>query len=195
MEKSSKRNYKKVLASLDIKVNSISDAGLGLSIPSYRVDVQREVDVIEEILRVYGYNSIKIPNKINASVANSGRTEEFKVQNIVANQLCALGFHEMMANSLTTSNYIGLSEQVKEEETVAMLNPLSSDLSVLRQSLLFSALEALSYNINRRNTDLKLFEFGKTYHKIDGVYTKKTPYLIFYRQYNSRKLEYASKAK
>lgn len=172
-EELKKETIKKVLASLDIKVNSISDAGLGLSIPSYRVDVQREVDVIEEILRVYGYNSIKIPNKINASVANSGRTEEFKVQNIVANQLCALGFHEMMANSLTTSNYIGLSEQVKEEETVAMLNPLSSDLSVLRQSLLFSALEALSYNINRRNTDLKLFEFGKTYHKIDGVYTEK----------------------
>lgn len=172
-EELKKETIKKVLASLDIKVNSISDAGLGLSIPSYRVDVQREVDVIEEILRVYGYNSIKIPNKINASVSNSGRTEEFKVQNIIANQLCSLGFHEMMANSLTTSNYIGLSEQVKEEETVAMLNPLSSDLSVLRQSLLFSALEALSYNINRRNTDLKLFEFGKSYHKIEGIYTEK----------------------
>lgn len=172
-EELKKETIKKILASLDIKVNSISDAGLGLSIPSYRVDVQREVDVIEEILRVYGYNSIKIPNKINASVANSARTEEFKVQNIIANQLCSLGFHEMMANSLTTSNYIGLSEQVKEEETVAMLNPLSSDLSVLRQSLLFSALEALSYNINRRNTNLKLFEFGKTYHKIEGVYTEK----------------------
>ncbi|WP_374542544.1 phenylalanine--tRNA ligase subunit beta, partial [Flavobacterium sp.] len=172
-EELKKETIKKILASLDIKVNSISDAGLGLVIPSYRVDVQREVDVIEEILRVYGYNSIKIPSKINASVANSSRTEEFKVQNIIANQLCSLGFNEMMANSLTTSSYIGLSNQVKEEETVAMLNPLSSDLSVMRQSMLFSSLEAVSYNINRRNTDLKLYEFGKTYHKIEGAFVEK----------------------
>lgn len=172
-EELKKETIKKILASLDIKVNSISDAGLGLVIPSYRVDVQREVDVIEEILRVYGYNSIKIPSKINASVANSSRTEEFKVQNIISNQLCALGFNEMMANSLTTSSYIGISEQVKEEETVAMLNPLSNDLSVMRQSMLFSSLEAVSYNINRRNTDLKLYEFGKTYHKIEGAFVEK----------------------
>lgn len=172
-EELNKETIKKILASLDIKVNSISDAGLGLVIPSYRVDVQREVDVIEEILRVYGYNSIKIPSKINASVANSSRTEEFKVQNIISNQLCALGFNEMMANSLTTSSYIGISEQVKEEETVAMLNPLSNDLSVMRQSMLFSSLEAVSYNINRRNTDLKLYEFGKTYHKIEGAFVEK----------------------
>jgi phenylalanyl-tRNA synthetase beta chain len=131
------------------------------------------VDVIEEILRVYGYNNIKIPNKINASVSNSSRTEEFKVQNIIANQLCALGFNEMMANSLTTSSYISYSEQVLSEETVTMLNPLSNDLSVMRQSLLFSALEAVSYNINRRNSDLKLFEFGKTYHSIEGKYSEK----------------------
>lgn len=172
-EELKKETIKNILASLDIKINSISDAGLGLNIPPYRVDVQREVDVIEEILRVYGYNNIKIPNKINASVSNSSRTEEFKVQNIIANQLCALGFNEMMANSLTTSSYISYSEQILSEETVTMLNPLSSDLSVMRQSLLFSALEAVSYNINRRNSDLKLFEFGKTYHNIDGKYSEK----------------------
>ena len=172
-EELKKETIKNILASLDIKVNSITDNGLGLVIPSYRVDVQREVDVIEEILRVYGYNNIKIPSKINASVSNSSRTEEFKVQNIIANQLCSVGFHEMMANSLTTSSYIEFSEQVKAEETVSMLNPLSSDLSVMRQSMLFSALEAISYNINRKNADLKLFEFGKTYHKIEGAYTEK----------------------
>lgn len=105
-EELKKETIKNILASLDIKINSISDAGLGLNIPSYRVDVQREVDVIEEILRVYGYNNIKIPSKINASVSNSSRTEEFKVQNVIANQLCSLGFNEMMANSLTTSNYV-----------------------------------------------------------------------------------------
>lgn len=172
-EELKKETIKNILASLDIKIISISDSGLGLNIPPYRVDVQREVDVIEEILRVYGYNNIKIPNKINASVSNSSRTEEFKVQNIIANQLCALGFNEMMANSLTTSNYVAYSEQILSEETVTMLNPLSNDLSVMRQSMLFSALEAVSYNINRRNSDLKLFEFGKTYHSIKENYIEK----------------------
>ena len=157
---------KKILASLDIKVNSITEAGLGLTIPSYRVDVTREIDVIEEILRVYGYNNIKIPSKVNATTANSSRTEEYKVQNIIANQLCSLGFNEMMANSLTTPDYIKLSENLKEEFNVMMLNPLSSDLSAMRQSLLFSGLEAVSFNINRRRSDLKFFEFGKSYHKI-----------------------------
>ena len=159
---------KKILASLDIKVNSITEAGLGLTIPSYRVDVTREIDVIEEILRVYGYNNIKIPSKVNATTANSSRTEEYKVQNIIANQLCSLGFNEMMANSLTTPDYIKLSENLKEEFNVMMLNPLSSDLSAMRQSLLFSGLEAVSFNINRRRSDLKFFEFGKSYHKIPG---------------------------
>jgi len=156
---------KKILASLDIKVNSITETGLGLIIPCYRVDVTREIDVIEEILRVYGYNNIKIPSKVNATTANSSRTEEYKVQNIVANQLCSLGFNEMMANSLTTPDYVKLSEQLKEECNVMMLNPLSSDLSAMRQSLLFSGLEAVSFNSNRRRSDLKFFEFGKSYHK------------------------------
>lgn len=157
---------KKILASLDIKVSSITEAGLGLTIPSYRVDVTREIDVIEEILRVYGYNNIKIPSKVNATTANSSRTEEYKVQNIIANQLCSLGFNEMMANSLTTPDYVKLSENLKEEFNVMMLNPLSSDLSAMRQSLLFSGLEAISFNINRKRSDLKFFEFGKSYHKI-----------------------------
>lgn len=161
---------KKILASLDIKVNSITEAGLGLTIPSYRVDVTREIDVIEEILRVYGYNNIKIPSKVNATTAYSSRTEEYKVQNIIANQLCSLGFNEMMANSLTTPDYVKLSENLKEEFNVMMLNPLSSDLSAMRQSLLFSGLEAVSFNINRKRSDLKFFEFGKSYHKMPGGY-------------------------
>lgn len=167
-----KETIKKILASLDIKVNSVTDAGLGLIIPSYRVDVQREVDVIEEILRVYGYNNINFTKKLNATVANSARTEDYKVQNIVANQLNSLGFHEMMANSLTSPDYVKLSEMLKEEYNVMMLNPLSNDLSAMRQSLLFSGLEAVSYNINRKNSDLKLFEFGKTYHKLPSGYNE-----------------------
>lgn len=160
-----KDTIKKILVSLDIKVNSVSDTGLGLTIPAYRVDVQREIDVIEEILRVYGYNNIEFSKKFNATVANSPRTEDYKVQNVIASQLNSQGFHEMMANSLTTAAYAKLSNVLKEEHNVTMLNPLSSDLSTMRQSLLFSALEAISYNINRKNSDLKLFEFGKSYHK------------------------------
>ena len=161
-----KEIIKTILSSLDIKVNSVTDAGLGLVVPAYRVDVQREIDVIEEILRVYGYNNIKFSKKLNATVSNSSTTEDYKVQNVIASQLNSLGFHEMMANSLTSPEYVALSTMLKEEHNVNMLNPLSSDLSVMRQSLLFSGLEAVSYNINRRNSDLKLFEFGKTYHKL-----------------------------
>ena len=161
-----KETIKNILVSLDIKVTSVSDSSLGLIIPAYRVDVQREIDVIEELLRVYGYNNINFTNKVNATVSNSGRTEDYKVQNTIGNQLTSLGFHEMMANSLTTPDYVKLSENLKEDFNVLILNPLSNDLSAMRQSLLFSGLEAVSFNINRRNTDLKLFEFGKTYHKL-----------------------------
>lgn len=174
-----KETIKKILVSLDIKVNSVSDAGLGLTIPAYRVDVQREIDVIEEILRVYGYNNVQFSKKLNATVANSGRTEDYKVQNIVASHLNSLGFHEMMANSLTTPDYVTLSQKLKEEFNVMMLNPLSNDLSAMRQSLLFSGLEAVSYNINRRNSDLKLFEFGKSYHKMPSGYEENKHLSLF----------------
>ena len=174
-----KEIIKNILASLEIKVNSVSDAGLGLTIPAYRVDVQREIDVIEEILRVYGYNNIKFSDKLNATVSNAPRTEDYKVQNIIATQLNSQGFHEMMANSLTTSAYVQLSEMLKEEHNVLMLNPLSNDLAAMRQSLLFSGLEAISYNINRRNSDLKFFEFGKTYHKFPSGYEEHKHLTLF----------------
>ncbi|MCW2120774.1 phenylalanine--tRNA ligase subunit beta [Flavobacterium sp. 7A] len=160
-----KDTIKQILVSLDIKVNSVSEAGLGITIPAYRVDVQREIDVIEEILRVYGYNNIGFSGKLNATISNAPRNEDYKLQNIIASQLNSQGFHEMMANSLTTADYVKLSENLKEEHNVTILNPLSNDLATLRQSLLFSGLEAVTYNINRKNQDLKLFEYGKTYHK------------------------------
>ncbi len=155
---------KRILTSLEIKVNNVTETGLGLTVPAYRNDVQREADVIEEILRVYGYNNINTTEKLNASISNSSRFEDHKVQNVVGNQLVSQGFYEIMANSLTSPDYTALSEQLKEEHNVVMLNPLSNDLSALRQSMLFSGLEAIAYNINRRQSDLKLFEFGKTYH-------------------------------
>ena len=159
---------KSILVSLEIRVNNVTETGMGLTIPSYRVDVKREADVIEEILRVYGYNNIEFGTKFNASISNSSRFEDYKLQNHIANQLVGQGFYEIMANSLTTPVYTKLSEQLNEEHNVRMLNPLSQDLSVLRQSLLFSGLEAVSYNINRKRTDLKLFEFGKTYHQYES---------------------------
>ncbi len=174
-----KETIKKILVSLEIKVNSVSDAGLGLTIPSYRVDVQREIDVIEEILRIYGYNAIHFSDKLNATVFNSSRTEDYKIQNSIASQLNALGFHEMMSNSLTKPDYVKLSDYLKEEYNVLMLNPLSVDLAAMRQSLLFSGLEAVSYNINRKNADLKLFEFGKSYHKMPSGYQENKHLALF----------------
>ena len=158
---------KSILSSLDIKINSVSESGTGLTIPAYRNDVQREADVIEEILRVYGYNNIGFTQKLNASIANIDKFADHTVQNTISNQLIGQGFNEMMANSLTSPEYIQLSEQLNESHNVEMLNPLSNDLAVLRQSMLYSGLEAVSYNINRKRADLKLFEFGKTYHNYD----------------------------
>ncbi|MCM5663084.1 phenylalanine--tRNA ligase subunit beta [Galbibacter mesophilus] len=159
---------KSILSSLEIKINNVTETGIGLTIPSYRVDVQREVDVIEEILRVYGYNNIEFTTKLNASIASTSKFEDYKLQNIVGNQLAALGFYEILANSLTSPKYMELSEDNKSEFNVTMLNPLSNDLSVMRQSMLFSGLEALSFNINRRSANLKFFEFGKTYHNYES---------------------------
>lgn len=163
---------KSILASLEIRVNNITETGMGLTIPSYRVDVQRESDVIEEILRIYGYNNIEFGTKFNASISNSTKFEDFKLQNIIANQLVGQGFYETMANSLITPSYNKLSDQIKEEYNVNIINPLSQELSVMRQTLLFSGLEAISYNINRKQNDLKFFEFGKTYHQYEKSRTE-----------------------
>ena len=164
-----KETIKNILASLEIKINSETEGGLGLTIPSYRTDVQREADIIEEILRVYGYNNIEFSHKLNTSISFDSNTET-KIENIVANQLSSLGFNETMANSLTKPEYTNFSENINEEASVEMLNPLSNDLKVMRQSLLFSGLESISYNINRKNNSLKFYEFGKTYHKYNDKY-------------------------
>ena len=173
-----KETIKKILASLEIKINSETEGGLGLTIPSYRTDVQREADIIEEILRVYGYNNIEFSHKLNTSISFDSN-KETKVENIVANQLTALGFNETMANSLTKPEYAALSENINEEANVEMLNPLSNDLRVMRQSLLFSGLESVSYNINRKNNSLKFYEFGKTYHKYNEKYQEDKHLTLF----------------
>jgi len=173
-----KETIKKILASLEIKINSETEGGLGLTIPSYRTDVQREADIIEEILRVYGYNNIEFSHKLNTSISFDSN-KETKIENIVANQLSASGFNETMANSLTKPEYTALSENINADANVAMLNPLSNDLKVMRQSLLFSGLESVSYNINRKNSSLKFYEFGKTYHKYNEKYQEDKHLTLF----------------
>jgi phenylalanyl-tRNA synthetase beta chain len=173
-----KETIKKILASLEIKINSETEGGLGLTIPSYRTDVQREADIIEEILRVYGYNNIEFSHKLNTSISFDSN-KDTRIENIVANQLTALGFNETMANSLTKLEYTALSENIKADANVAILNPLSNDLNVMRQSLLFSGLESVSYNINRKNSSLKFYEFGKTYHKYNEKYQEDKHLTLF----------------
>ena len=155
---------KSILASLEIKVNNVTESGLGLTIPNYRVDVEREVDVIEEILRVYGYNNIDYKEKLTASIAKTSKFENHKIQDVIGNMLASQGFFEIMTNSLVPS---GASELWSaKSKPVGMLNPLSSDLSEMRTSMLYSGLETLGYNLNRQTTNLKFFEFGKTYHRV-----------------------------
>ena len=159
-----RETIKEILTSLEIKINNVTEAGLGMTIPAYRNDVTREADVIEEILRVYGYNNIQFTEKLKASISSNQIVEDYQIQNKISNQLTALGFHEMMGNSLTSPKYVELSDNLSSNHNVEMLNPLSNDLSIMRQSMLFNALEALIYNVNRKNSNVKLFEFGKTYH-------------------------------
>lgn len=166
-------SIKSILASLEIKLNNVTESGLGLTIPSYRTDVTREVDVIEEILRVYGYNKIGFNEKFTASVASSGKFENHRLQNIVGDLLASRGFYEIMTNSLVSKSHNDLLKE-NSGNAVAMLNPLSADLSVMRKSMLFSGLEALSYNQNRRKQNLKFFEFGKTYLRNESQYFEQT---------------------
>ncbi|WP_027076026.1 phenylalanine--tRNA ligase subunit beta [Maribacter antarcticus] len=158
---------KSILASLDIKVKNVTESGMGLSVPPYRVDVQRQVDVIEEILRVYGYNNVAFSEKLNASVASASAFEDYKVQHAIGNLLAAKGCYEILTNSLTTPEYNTLLEDNSStKKEVTLVNPLSGDLSILRKNSIFSALEVAAYNINRKRQNLKLFEFGKTYYTL-----------------------------
>lgn len=167
-EEISTETIKEILTSLEMKIINLTETGIGITIPAYRNDVTRDVDVVEEILRVYGYNNIKFTEKLNASISTVPIGEDYDVQKKIASQLTALGFYEMINNSLTSPKYNELSDSINENFNVEMLNPLSHELSVLRQSMLFSGLEVIEYNSNRKNIDLKLFEYGKTYHNFPG---------------------------
>ncbi|MGB5323396.1 phenylalanine--tRNA ligase subunit beta, partial [Lutimonas sp.] len=163
---------KDILASLDIKINHQTESGLGLTIPAYRVDVTREADIVEEILRVYGYNNVEIPEKIKTSVSSSDKSNPEKIEQVAAGFLVSNGIYESMSNSLSKPEYTDVSDHIDKEKNVEILNALSGDLSVMRQSMLFGLLEGLAYNLNRKNSNLKMFEFGNTYHKYESGYAE-----------------------
>ncbi len=158
-----KEKIKTILQSLDIGIIEEQDDKLILKIPTYRVDVKREADLIEEILRIYGYNNIPIPTQVNSTLSYSPDVDENKLRNIISNLLTANGFNEAMSNSLTKAKYYKGMELYPENKTVRILNPLSIDLDAMRQTLLFGGLEAIIRNINYKNTDLKLYEYGFCY--------------------------------
>ncbi len=175
-----KDEVKEILRGLDVVIEHESDESLQLSIPHYRVDVTRDIDVIEEILRIYGYDRIAIPGKINASLNYVQKPDAEVLQHSVADMLSANGFFEILTNSLTKS-----SNSRQETEIVKILNPLSSDLDVLRQEMLFTGLESVAYNQNRKNTDLKFYEFGKTYHLKEDQYIEKRHLAIYLSGFNN----------
>ena len=161
-----------ILNWLDIEITAEKDTVWQLQVPAYRVDVKREIDVIEEVLRIFGFNNIPLPEKINASLSYSTKPDREKLQNIVSDLLSNSGYSEIMANSLTKGEYVNMvpTDELNPKDSITMLNPLSSDLSVLRQTLLFSGLESIAHNLNRQESNLKIYEFGKGYAKKDGTY-------------------------
>ena len=156
---------KSILANLEIEVLEENSESLKLSIPPYRADVQREVDVIEEVLRIYGYNNIGMTGRINASLSIAPKPDAHKIQERVSDLLSSNGFHEGMCNSLTKASYTDGIDALKKDSQVILLNPLSQDLNAMRQTLMFGGLEGLAYNINRKVSDVFLYEFGKTYNR------------------------------
>jgi phenylalanyl-tRNA synthetase beta chain len=170
-----KETIKLILTALEINIIEESDDNLKLSIPPFKVDVQREIDVIEEVLRVYGYNNITIPNVLKSSLSYRTKPDKERVTNLISDTLIAKGFNEVLSNSLTKSTYY----KETASELIKIKNPLSIDLDVLRQSMAFSGLETILYNQNRKASDLKLFEWGKTYLKKDKGFKEDSILSVF----------------
>lgn len=160
-----KNIIKKIVTSLEMKILEDSDNGLKLAVPPYRVDVTRPCDVVEDILRIYGYNNVEIPTSINSTLTIEGEEDRsHKLRDLVSEQLVGYGFNEVMNNSLTKTSYYETLENLSLNKAVKIMNPLSSDLGVMRQTLLFGGLENIKRNLNRKIEDLRFFEFGNCYH-------------------------------
>ena len=157
-----------IIVSLGIEIKNETEEGFDVLVPAYKVDVIREIDVVEEVLRIYGYNNIELKTQIKASLNTSEKPDKEVVLNQVADLLISNGYREILSNSLTKEDYLE-----NPETAVKLLNPLSSDLDVMRQNLLFSALVAVGYNQKRKNSDLKVFEYGRSYNLLEGTYIEK----------------------
>ena len=156
---------KSIVSSLEMKIEEEAAEGITLSIPPYRVDVQRPCDVVEDILRIYGYNNVEIPLALKSSLTTKNKEDRsHRLQQLVAEQLVGCGFNEILNNSLTKAAYYDGNETYRPENLVNLMNPLSNDLNVMRQTLLFGGLESISHNANRRSADLRFFEYGNCYY-------------------------------
>ena len=162
-----REEIKSILTSLDFKINNITETGVGITVPFYRHDVTRECDVIEEILRIFGYNEIKLSNNLSLPIIQESYNKNHKTENTIANLLIPFGFNEIMNNSLTSNKL-----NVLNRESVNIINSISSDISQLRTSLLESSLKTLKFNLNRKNKNNKFFEFGKIYEMINNKTTE-----------------------
>jgi len=159
-----KEDIRSILHSLETEIEKESDSGLNLRIPTYRVDVTRDVDVIEDILRIYGYNNVEISDSLKANLSYQTATDrKHKLQTLISEQLTANGFSEIMNNSLTKETYYEQGVTYPADHCVTLINPLSNDLSVMRQTLLYGGLECIAYNRNRKKSDLRFYEFGNCY--------------------------------
>ncbi|MBX7094211.1 MAG: phenylalanine--tRNA ligase subunit beta [Flavobacteriales bacterium] len=170
-----------ILKYLDITIGEKRGRVWSLSVPAFRVDVQRQADVVEEILRIYGYNEIPLPARMSASLNHVAGVDKDSMRHAVSDLLVANGFYEIMSNSLTKSDYVQIAsnDQMRDEWNVRLLNPLSSELDVMRQTMLFGGLESILHNVNRQHSDLKLIEFGKVYFKRNDKYEENYRLAIF----------------
>ncbi|HOI27943.1 MAG TPA: phenylalanine--tRNA ligase subunit beta [Paludibacteraceae bacterium] len=159
-----KDEVKTILKGLEIEIKSETEESLSLDVPTYRVDVLRDVDVIEDILRIYDYNRVLPDTSLKASLSYSTRPDSYKLQNLVSEQLTGCGFREILNNSLTKTAYYDDLENYPADHSVMVMNPLSADLNCMRQSLIFGGLESIVRNANRKNSDLKFYEFGNCYY-------------------------------
>jgi len=156
---------KSIVGSLEMEITNETAEGLSLAVPPYRVDVTRDVDVIEDILRIYGYNNVEIPSTLKSSLTTKGEADKsYKLQSLISEQLVGCGFNEILNNSLTKAAYYEELESFPAKNLVMLMNPLSNDLNCMRQTLFFGGLESITHNANRKNADLKFFEFGNCYY-------------------------------
>ncbi|MFR9597777.1 MAG: phenylalanine--tRNA ligase subunit beta [Rikenellaceae bacterium] len=180
----SNEEIRTIITALEVKILSDEEGVMMVAVPPYRVDVQREADLIEDILRIYGYNNIEVPTHVKSTISYAPRPDRNKLMNMAADFLTANGYTEIMSNSLTKASYYQDIADYKLGECVRIVNPLSADLNVLRQTLLFNTLEAIELNANRRNGDLKIYEFGNVYtynSEADNTENILAPYKENYR--------------